>query len=480
QFIRVAGARAADDPWLVTGDDSERFRFEIVTSGTEAMNLQATGGEGYVDLMWTQTDFDLLAGFQFYRATTVNGTYTRLNASIIPPDQRAYRDSNVVPGQPYYYKFTVVKSDMSESAFSNVATATPLDTIAPVLQHTPITSAAPGLPLTLVADVTDNVAVQSVTLFYRALGGATYSNRAMIKTVENRYAATLEGSLLVSPGIEYYIQASDGVNLTRSGRADLPHQTVVVDRPVVTDVTPSRGPTSGNTAVTIAGSNFKAGVNVTFGGAACANVQRISSTQLTCETPPHFPATVDVVVTNPDVQSGSLLRAFTYQSDRASLGLPATGGGQGALVQVPINLANVTGLAAASLTVTFDSSILAVRSARTGSLTPGWSITANPNTPGEVRLAMASNGGSVSGSGVLALIEFEVLGAAGSSTVLQASSLALNDGAIPVDAAAGSFTVDLVYSTAGSITFWNGGGVISWFCFWRWLFRHSFLADCTG
>ena len=37
---------AADDPWLVTGDDAGRFRFEIITSGTESMNLQATGGDG--------------------------------------------------------------------------------------------------------------------------------------------------------------------------------------------------------------------------------------------------------------------------------------------------------------------------------------------------------------------------------------------------------------------------------------------------
>ena len=73
QLIRVAGAMAADDPWLVTGDDAGRFRFEIITSGTTAMNLQATGGEGYVDLMWTQTDFDLLAGFNLYKATSQAG-----------------------------------------------------------------------------------------------------------------------------------------------------------------------------------------------------------------------------------------------------------------------------------------------------------------------------------------------------------------------------------------------------------------------
>ncbi len=69
QFIRVAGAVAADDPWLVTGDGAGRFRFEIITSGTESMNLQATGGEGYVDLMWVQDDFDLLAGYNLYRST---------------------------------------------------------------------------------------------------------------------------------------------------------------------------------------------------------------------------------------------------------------------------------------------------------------------------------------------------------------------------------------------------------------------------
>ncbi len=61
---------AADDPWLVTGDDAGRFRFEIITSGTETMNLQATGGEGRVNLTWTQNDFDLLAGFNLYRATS--------------------------------------------------------------------------------------------------------------------------------------------------------------------------------------------------------------------------------------------------------------------------------------------------------------------------------------------------------------------------------------------------------------------------
>jgi hypothetical protein len=294
QFIRIADAVAADDPWLVTGDDVERFRFEIITSGTAAMNLQATGGEGHVDLTWTQDDFDLLAGFNLYRSTSISGAYTLVNTGLIPPEERTYRDTGVQPGQPYYYRFTVVKTDMAASDFSNVATATPVDTIAPVITHTPVTEAPPGLPLTLYADVTDNVGVQGVTLYFRHTGETEYITRTMVHTTGNHYSATVEGSQVTSPGLEYYIEADDGVSTVRAGRPDYPYQVAVEDRPVVTAVSPDHGPASGGTPVTIAGSNFKPGAMVTFGGAVAEDVAVLGSSQITCTTPPHYPATVDV------------------------------------------------------------------------------------------------------------------------------------------------------------------------------------------
>ncbi|MCB0108344.1 MAG: IPT/TIG domain-containing protein, partial [Caldilineaceae bacterium] len=401
------------------------------------------------------------SGFNLYRATSQDGTYIRLNASIIPPDQRTYRDTAVTPGQPYFYKFTIVKSDMSESDFSNVATATPVDTIAPAITHTPLTAAAPGLPLTFFADVTDNVAVQTATLFFRAIGGNSYSQRAMTRTTGNRYSVTLEGANLVSPGIEYYLEASDGVGVARVGRADLPYQVTVVDKPVVTSISPNQGPASGETAVTVRGTNFKAGASVTLGGAACSAVQVVSSSELRCTTPPHFPEVVDVRVSNPDGQQGSLLRGFIYTADRAAVGLPDTGGGQQDIVQVPINAASVQGLAAADLTVTFDSDVLTPRTATTGNLTPGWSLGVNTGTAGQVRLSMATTGGTVSGSGVLANLEFEVTGNAGVTTTLHLASLSLNDGAIPADVADGRFTVSLVYAVEGQVHFWQGGAGVS-------------------
>ena len=60
QFLRITNGFAADDNWLKLGDDDGRFMFEIITSGTESMNLQANGSEGRVELEWAQNDFDLL------------------------------------------------------------------------------------------------------------------------------------------------------------------------------------------------------------------------------------------------------------------------------------------------------------------------------------------------------------------------------------------------------------------------------------
>ena len=321
------------------------------------------------------------------------------------------------------------------------------------------------MPLTLTADATDNVGVQGVMLCFRAIGATNYTSRAMTHTTGNRYAATIEGSRLVSPGVEYYIEATDGITTVRSGRPEYPWQVMVVDRPVVNVVTPNHGPASGGTFVTIAGSNFKTNAAVSFGGVPASGMTVVSSSQITCTTAAHFPAAADVTVTNPDSQSGTLLRGYTYESDVASLSLPNTGGPRYGIVQVPINAANVQGLAAASLTVTFNPTVLRGVTARPGSLTPGWVLAAGTNTAGQLRLSMASPGSTSTGSGVLAYVQFEVLGVPGASTPLGLTAVALNEGAIQIQTAAGSFAVNVVYDVSGRVTFWNGGaGVRGVFC----------------
>ena len=78
-------------------------------------------------------------------------------------------------------------------------------------------------------------------------------------------------------------------------------------------VTPSSGPVTGGTAVTVTGTFFRAGATVKFGNNNCQNVVvQMGGTALTCTTPTNTSGPVAVTVTNPDNQAGVLNNAFTY------------------------------------------------------------------------------------------------------------------------------------------------------------------------
>jgi subtilisin family serine protease len=230
QYIRVADAVAVDDPWLKTGNDERRFRFEIITGGLASIDMQATPGPGCIDLTWHQDDFQLFAGFNLYRATEPepNGVFTRLNATILSAEQNSYRDADVQPNTTYYYKYAVVTTDMSESDFSNTVSAMPLEVNPPQIQHQPITTAEPDLSVTFRAVVTDETGVASVSLYYRQAGQSEYLSRDMVLTYNDRYSVTLEGTLIKAPGLEYYIEATDGLSVATSGSAISPYLINVV------------------------------------------------------------------------------------------------------------------------------------------------------------------------------------------------------------------------------------------------------------
>ena len=64
----------------------------------------------------------------------------------------------------------------------------------------------------------------------------------------------------------------------------------------ITGVLPISGPSSGNTNITITGTNFEAPATVTIGGASATNVVVISDTQITATTPAGFPGPAVVAV----------------------------------------------------------------------------------------------------------------------------------------------------------------------------------------
>jgi hypothetical protein len=130
--------------------------------------------------------------------------------------------------------------------------------------------------------------------------------------------------------------------------------------PAVTQLSPSSGPTTGGTVVTITGTNFL-GSTVTFGGVAATNVSVTSSTSITATTPARASTgAVPVVVTNSDGQSVSF-NSFTYTTPAPSITsvFPATGPNNGG------TLITITG---------------------TGGFVPGATVTVGGNPAGQVNV----------------------------------------------------------------------------------------------
>ena len=226
QYFKVRGAVAEGDSWLVTGNDYERFAFTIATSGAKSMSMQANGGDGYVSLEWMQDDYETMAGYNVYRSVILDGSYTRLNSTLISQDVTAFIDDKVDPGVQYYYYFTVVGTDLKESEPSGIAMASAIDTTPPTVSHSVITTAPIGSSISIVANVYDNLRIASVKLYYRVKGQSSFSSVDMYcnANAESTYTATIPASVVTADGVEYYIEASDGRQSGFLGSAIAPHK----------------------------------------------------------------------------------------------------------------------------------------------------------------------------------------------------------------------------------------------------------------
>ena len=238
------------------------------------------------------------------------------------------------------------------------------------------------------------------------------------------------------------------------GLAAQPHRISVVDRPVVTTITPASGPSTGGTSVTIVGSNFKAGASVTIGGAVASNVTVVSGTQITATTPAGVPAYADVRVINPGDAGGTLLGGFRYVAEGVLVSVPTLSADTGGTVEVPISVADVAGLLSGALTLSFDPTVLRATGARVGPVTAGWSLAANTATAGQVRLTLAG-ATSVSATGIVSYVAFDVIGAANASTPLTLSNVSLNDGAIASQTAVGQLAVNDLHAISGLVRYWS-------------------------
>ena len=155
---------------------------------------------------------------------------------------------------------------------------------------------------------------------------------------------------------------------------------------------PDLGDVLGGDTVSVQGSGFQVGAEVTFDGIA-ASVVSVNSTEIIVETPPHAAGPVDVVVTNTDDTAASYPGGFTYAEDVSSSAVKVTevtpamwspmGGTMVALQGVGFD---------AECTVTLGGVALDETGFQAGAIT----FTAPQSLPGDVEVALDCAAGSTS------------------------------------------------------------------------------------
>ncbi len=234
-YLKVNNACAAEDPTKTVFGEYHLHEFTIDTTAAMSMNLLANPTAAGIELTWAQDDYDTLLGYNIYRSEEKNGNYVKLNPAILLSTDDKFVDENAEPGKTYWYTYTVVLSDFSESNPAGKVTATAMDTMEPSIYHTPVNQGYLNNNLVISCTATDNVAVNNVTLYYRTKGASSWKTLTMSKQ-NDKFSATIFGSELSAEGLEYYIAASDSVNTVYKGSATLPYNVVIKDASAISRI----------------------------------------------------------------------------------------------------------------------------------------------------------------------------------------------------------------------------------------------------
>ncbi|MGD6966639.1 lamin tail domain-containing protein [Rossellomorea vietnamensis] len=118
------------------------------------------------------------------------------------------------------------------------------DEEAPVITHTPVTTADAFAPYIVEADITDNMAVPAATLYYKNEENDHFKSLTMTANSEDltRYSAEIPGTE-VSSNLTYYIEASDGTSTIETEQYEVTVDKKAVDyskvpRFLVTEIVP--------------------------------------------------------------------------------------------------------------------------------------------------------------------------------------------------------------------------------------------------
>jgi hypothetical protein len=241
--------------------------------------------------------------------------------SIKPRSGNVYPDVSIVGGHAYafdawYYEygggasFTLTYSPDNGSTWVTVpASYFTSSGVGPVVvaPSPTVTSVAPTSGSTVGGTSLTITGTSFVTGATVTVGGAACTNVAFVSAT----SLTCTSPAGNAGAVDVVVTNPDGKTVTKTGA--FTYQTPQVT-PTITLITPSTGALVGSRWITITGTGFASGATVTIGGAACSPVIFLSATSLNCLNPGGSAGAKNVVVTNPDDSSVTLVGGYTYQA----------------------------------------------------------------------------------------------------------------------------------------------------------------------
>lgn len=129
--LRVEGAR--DLQWFDIPIEDSRFNVLVDAAGSLSGEFSATPGLGRIDLNWESPESEVsdLLGYNMYRyeLRTVGNAQVptdtiKINKVLLTSE--GFQDVEVVPGKQYFYGYKFVRTNLTESDYSKIISATAL------------------------------------------------------------------------------------------------------------------------------------------------------------------------------------------------------------------------------------------------------------------------------------------------------------------------------------------------------------------
>ncbi|MBN1888717.1 MAG: S8 family serine peptidase [Thermoflexales bacterium] len=467
--LKVSGAKDSDEMEI---PEDTRFNFVIQTAGTSSILLEASADVSQVALNWVQNDVTDLAGYLLYRSAYTNTGYAQIGDGMFV--DAVYTDTNVTNGVTYYYKYSVLDTDLNEVAWSNEVAVTPDDYTLPATPAVSDDGAATNYFERLHAAWSSSDPETGIAEYQVCLGTAAGACDTVSWTSLGLLADKTWTGLNLADGQSYYVnvRARNGADhWSATGSSD----GITVDKlpaPSVTAAQPISGVRTLAHAITLTGSGFQASpapdVRLemgSHGGLPLQSVTVLNSACLTAQVPAGIAAGVyTATVTNFDTQVGVLPSAYTAANPavgpRPLLFSPSPRqvGDDEASTTVDVLVQDISDLAAFQFDLSYDPVVVRVSDVTLGAFlgSGGRSTTAlGPtidNTSGRLSFGGVSYGAApgASGSGTLATITFSPQAAGSASLAL--ANVQLRDtlnSQIPDDPQAGQ--IQVVHYPAGDL-----------------------------